>query len=111
MSKHHIVANHMSRLNYVNMWECIIYRTGLFSLKSSYYHISFDILESKRTTVLPTKSDSDVMFWLHHYQGLIIDRYMCINLILKSYPEDRINTHVIYQFASDQVIFYLAIQV
>ena len=25
-------------------------------------------------TVLPAKSDSDVMFCLHHYQGLMIDR-------------------------------------
>ena len=25
-------------------------------------------------TVLPAKSDSGVMFCLHHYQGLIIDR-------------------------------------
>ena len=44
------------------------------------------------TTVLPAKSDSDVMFCLHNYQGLITD----ISLVCKSYPQDRINTQVIY---------------
>ena len=48
-----------------------------------------------RTTVLPAKSDSDVMFCLQSYQGLIIDR----SLVYLSYPQDRINTQVIYRFA------------
>ena len=47
-------------------------------------------------TVLPAKSDSDVMFCFQSYQGLIIDR----SLSYESYPqEDRINTQVIYRFA------------
>ena len=46
-------------------------------------------------TVLPAKSDRDFMFCLQSYQGLIIDR----SLVYKSYPQDRINTQVIYQFA------------
>ena len=32
------------------------------------------LTESTRPTVLPAKSDSDVMFCLQSYQGLIIDR-------------------------------------
>ena len=45
-----------------------------------------------RTTVLPAMSDSDFMFCLQSYQELIID----ISLVYKSYPQDRINTQVIY---------------
>ena len=51
-------------------------------------------------TVLPAKSDSDVMFCLQSYQGLIIDR----SLVYWSYPQDRINTHVIYRFSLAQVV-------
>ena len=51
------------------------------------------------STVVPTESDSDVMFCLQSYHGLIIDR----SRVYLSYPEDRINTHVIYRFESDQV--------
>ena len=50
-------------------------------------------------TVVPTKSDSDVMFCLQSYHGLIIDR----SLVYYSYPQDRINTHVIYRLALAQV--------
>ena len=50
-------------------------------------------------TVLPTKSDSDVIFCLQSYQELIID----ISLVYYSYPQDRINTQVIYRFALAQV--------
>ena len=32
------------------------------------------LMKSKQSTVLPAKSDSDVMFCLQRYQGLIIDR-------------------------------------
>ena len=46
-------------------------------------------------TVLPAKSDSDVMFCLQSYQGLIINR----SLVYLSYPKGRINTQVIYLFA------------
>ena len=45
-------------------------------------------------TVLPVKSDSDIMFCLKSYQGLTIDR----SLAYESYPQDRIHTQVIYQF-------------
>ena len=41
-------------------------------------------------TVLPAKSDSDVMFCLQSYRGLTF--------------QDRINTQVIYQFALAQVL-------
>ena len=44
---------------------------------------------------MPFKSDSDVMFCLQSDQGLRIDR----SLVYKSYPQDRINTQVIYGFA------------
>ena len=43
-------------------------------------------------TVLPAKSDSDVLFCLQSCQGLGIDR----SLGYKSYSQDRINTQVIY---------------
>ena len=46
-------------------------------------------------TVLPAKSDSDVMFCLQRYPGLRID----ISLVYSSYPQDRMNTQVIYQFS------------
>ena len=51
------------------------------------------------TTVLPAKSDSDVMFCSQSYQGYLTDR----SLVYLSYPEDRINMHVIYLFALGQV--------
>ena len=44
------------------------------------------------STVMPAKSDSDVMFRLYIYRGLRIDR----SLVFSSYPQDRINTQVIY---------------
>ena len=47
-------------------------------------------------TFLPVKSDSDVMFCLQSYQGLIIDRSLV-------YPQDRINTQVIDRFALPQM--------
>ena len=47
------------------------------------------------TTVLPAKSDSDHMFCLQSYQGLIINRSLV-------YPQDRINTQVVYRFALAQ---------
>ena len=53
----------------------------------------------RNSTVLPAKSDSDVMFCLQIYQGLIIDR----SRVYLSYPADRINTLVIYRFTLAQV--------
>ena len=50
------------------------------------------------STVLPVKSDSDVMLCLQN-QGLIIDR----SLVYLSYPQDMINAQVIYRFALAQV--------
>ena len=55
--------------------------------------------------MLPAKSDSDFMFCLQSYQGLLIDR----SLVFLSYPQDRINTQVIYRFALAQVKFNSAI--
>ena len=51
------------------------------------------------TTVLPAKSGSDIMFCLQSYQGLIIDR----SLLYEFYPQDRVNTQVIYRFQLAQV--------
>ena len=50
-------------------------------------------------TVVPAKSDSDVMFCLQSYQGLLIDK----SLVYLSYPADRINTQVIFRFELAQV--------
>ena len=48
---------------------------------------------------LPAKSDSDVMFCLQSYLGLMINR----SLVYLSYPQDTINTQVIYRFVLAQV--------
>ena len=50
-------------------------------------------------TVKLPKSDSDIMFCLQSYRGLIIDR----PLVYYPYPQDRVNTQVIYRFAFYQV--------
>ena len=49
--------------------------------------------------VLPAKSDSDIMVCLQSYQGLIIHR----SLVHLSFPQDRINTQMIYQLALAQM--------
>ena len=43
--------------------------------------------------VLPAKSDTDVMFCLQSYEGLIIDRSLVY------YMQSEINTQVIYRIA------------
>ena len=58
------------------------------------------MLFSIMLTVLPAKSDSEVGFCLQSYQGLRIDRL----LVYQSYPQDRIDTQVIYRFALAQVV-------
>ena len=50
-------------------------------------------------TVLPAKSDGDVMFCLHSYLGLIINR----SLVCESYLQERINTKMINRFTLAQV--------
>ena len=50
-------------------------------------------------TVVPAKSDSDAMLCLQSYQGLRIDR----SPVYLSYPQDRINTQMIYRLALAQV--------
>ena len=52
----------------------------------------------KLGSVVPTKSDSDKIYCLQSYQSHIID----ISLMYLSYPQDRINTQVIYRFALAQ---------
>ena len=52
-------------------------------------------------TVLPAKSDSDVMFCLQSYQGLIINRSLCV--VYQSYPQVRINKQVINRFVLAQL--------
>ena len=56
-------------------------------------------MENEEITVLPAKSDNDVMFCLQSYQGLRIDR----SLVYYSYPQDRIHTQVIYRFVYAQL--------
>ena len=51
--------------------------------------------EIGESTALSAKSDSDVMFCLLSYQRFIIGR----SLVYLSYPQDSINTQVIYRFA------------
>ena len=46
-------------------------------------------------TVMPAKSDSDVMFCLQCYQGRRIDRSLV-------YPQDINNTQMIYRYALAQ---------
>ena len=62
-------------------------------------HLYLGICISIACTFVPAQSDSDFMFCLQSYQGLIIDR----SLVYLSYPQDRINTQVIYRFALAQV--------
>ena len=50
-------------------------------------------------TVVLAKSDSGFIFCLQSYQVLRIDR----SLVYQSYPQNMINTQVIYRFASAQV--------
>ena len=52
---------------------------GMFSRCQYKYH-KFTLLLFA-LTVLPAKSDSNVMFCLQSYQGLRIDRSLCINPI------------------------------
>ena len=54
-----------------------------------------------KVTVLPAKIDSDAMLCLQSYQGLRIDT----SIVYLSYPQDRINIQVIYQFALAQAKF------
>ena len=60
---------------------------------------AYRLHHTRTATIVPTKSDSDVMFCLQSYQGIRIDR----SLVYQSYPQDRINTQVIYRFALAQV--------
>ena len=74
----------------------------LFKISPFYFYVlvlEFVAVTVTRTTVLPARSDGDVMFCLQSYKGLLIDR----SLVYYSYPQDRINTQVIYQFALDEV--------
>ena len=61
------------------------------------------------STVLPAKSDSDIMVCLQTYQGLIIAR----SLVYQSYPQDRINTSDLSISVSSngvyKLIFYFTI--
>ena len=60
------------------------------------------LLISVGFTVLPAKSDSDVMLCLQSYQGLMIDILL---VVYQSYPADMINTQVICRFVLAQVGF------
>ena len=68
--------------------HCGSHKTNM--TQHTYYEVS---------TVLQAKSDSAAMFCLQSYQGLIIHR----SLVYLSYPEERIDTQVIYQFGLAQV--------
>ena len=56
-----------------------------------------------KTTVVPAKSDSDIMFCIQHYLGLIIDRSLVYKYTSELSIQDRISTQVIYRFALPQV--------
>ena len=76
----------------------LVYAINMMGL----FHYNLHVPQSTnnwKSTVLPAKSDSDVMYGLQSYQGQILDR----TLVYQSYPQDRINTHVIYRFVLDQV--------
>ena len=105
MSKCQIVGNLTPRLNYVvfifecdlsikglTIWNCTVFKPLKRGLIIHQFRLQI-------STVVPAKSDSDVMFCLQSYQGLIIDR----SLVYQSYPQIRINTQVIYRFAYAQV--------
>ena len=46
---------------------------GLWSTRGENYYNMWDIIQ-RYTTVLPAKNDSDFMFCLQSYKGLILDR-------------------------------------
>ena len=54
------VACEKQKLNYTSLHD--------------FFHTAKCMLEMKITTVLPAKSDSEIMFGLKTYQGLRIDR-------------------------------------
>ena len=66
--------------------KCHVYILNSFNKQTFYMYLMF-WLSMTPTTVLPAKSESDVMFGLQSYQGLEIDR----SLVFKSYPQDSIN--------------------
>ena len=80
-------------------------KTKIFQKFPFYFMINFlrTRIDADACTLLliywPAKSHSDGMFCLQSYQGLIID----ISLLYLYYPQDRINTQVIYRFAFAQV--------
>ena len=41
----------------------------------------YDLVLNVHSTVLPAKSDSDFMFCLQRYQGLIIDRWLVYTIV------------------------------
>ena len=51
-----------------------IERSLVQASQEALFYISEQVILSSLLTVLPAKSDSDVMFCLQSYQGLIIDR-------------------------------------
>ena len=61
--------------------------------------VSYHLAKNSTTIALLAKSDSYVMFCLQTYQELRIDR----SIVYQSYPQDRINTQVIYRFALAQL--------
>ena len=67
----------------LDLWLRLIWQHGRLL---DAYVISIKILRT--FSVLLPKSDSDVMFCLQSFQGLIIDR----SIAYESYPQDRINT-------------------
>ena len=64
-------------------------------MKNPTYHTVY----ADRVTILPSKSDSAIMFCLQSFKGLIFDR----SLMYVSYPQDRINTQMIYRFVLAKV--------
>ena len=72
---------------------------------SPYIQLHMFTLSVIYITVLPTKSDSGVMFCSKSHQEVIIDR----SIMYLSYPLDRITTQVISRFEFGQEMFHLTI--
>ena len=89
-----IICNIYSEL-ILHKYKCMIHTRGASAMEQNICITT----NNCSITVPPAKSDSDVMFCLQSYDGLLIDRL----LVYLSYPQDMISTQVIYRFALAQV--------
>ena len=104
ISQNQVKRTHASKSLHTRQFDQAQYDSNLqlITSKWTYYESRKHLITVKLSplfTVLPAKSESEVMFRLQSYLGLRIDR----SLVYQSYPQDRINTHVIYRFALAQM--------